>query len=49
MAMKVSRFALVYSPPTLMVEYQDMTDDAKYVKKINIKNITRVKVRSMCT
>ena len=49
MAMKVSRFALVYSPPTLMVEYQDMTDDAKYVKKINIKNITRVKVRSRHT
>ena len=44
MAMKVSRFALVYSPPTLMVEYQDMADDAKYVKKINIKNIAKVKV-----
>lgn len=44
MAYKVSRFALVYNPPTLMVEYKDTSDDAKYVKKINIKNLTRVKV-----
>ena len=44
MAFKVSRFALIYSPPTLMVEYKDPADDAKYVKKINIKNIANVKV-----
>jgi hypothetical protein len=44
MATKVSRFALVYNPPTLMVEYKDLADDAKYVKKINIKNINKVKV-----
>lgn len=42
--MKVSRFALVYNPPTLMVEYNDPSDDAKYVKKINIKNLNKVKV-----
>lgn len=29
-----------------MVEYRDLTDDSKYVKKINIKNIANVKVRS---
>lgn len=45
MTMNVLRFALTYSPPTLMVEYKDLTDDAKYVKKINIKNIASVKVR----
>jgi len=45
MTMKVSRFALTYSPQTLMVEYRDLTDDSKYVKKINIKNIANVKVR----
>ena len=45
MTMNVLRFALTYSPPTLMVEYKDLTDDAKYVKKINIKNISSVKVR----
>jgi hypothetical protein len=44
MAFKVSRFALLYNPPTLMVEYNDMTDDTKYVKKINIKNLKKVKV-----
>ena len=44
MTMKVSRFALLYNPPTLMVEYQDPAEDAKFVKKINIKNISKVKV-----
>ena len=44
--MKVSRSALTYSPPTIMVEYIDSTDDSKYVKKINIKNISHVKVKN---
>lgn len=46
MAYKVSRFALMYSPPTLMVEFNDPADDSKYVKKINLKNIANVKVGS---
>lgn len=43
MAYKVSRFALMYSPPTLMVEFNDPADGSNYVKKINLKNIANVK------
>jgi len=39
---QVLRFALVYSPPTLLIEYQN-NSRGKFVKKITLRNIKKVK------
>jgi multisubunit Na+/H+ antiporter MnhE subunit len=44
MSISILRFALIYSPSTLLVEYKN-DSGAKFVKKIKLKKLTHAKVR----